>query len=341
MFQDTANHGSLSFSDVIADSSNVGTIKIGLQVGVRRMSEYVERYGFGRPVSPSDFRGESGGRVWKADQLNELALASMSIGYQVAVTPLQMLAAVSSIANGGSYVEPRLVRAMYRNNVRVAVQPKTVRQTVNPETAATLTSIMEGVVDHGTGKLTAQIAGYTVAGKTGTAAKVINGRYSNNYMASFVGFLPSRNPELAIIVVIDSPKAGGYYGGVVSGPVFRHIAEAALRHLGIAPTINPNPPVLIAQAGGNSRLPSATRDRVPAISLVADVPPGTVPDLRGLSAREANRQLVKLGLVPRIAGDGLVVSQTPAPGTFIEAGSICQLLLARSPGKTSTSAAQP
>jgi membrane peptidoglycan carboxypeptidase len=305
------------------------------------MSDYVERYGFGHPVAPSDFRGENSGIVFTRDRLNELALASMSIGYQVAVTPLQMLAAVSSIANGGTYIEPRVVRAMYRNNVRVPVVPNVVRRSVNPDTAATMTSIMEGVVDHGTGKGTAQIDGYTVAGKTGTAAKVINGRYSNLYMASFVGFLPSRHPELAIIVVIDSPRAGGYYGGVVSAPVFRRIAEAALPHLGIAPTINPNPPVLLAESRENPRLPAASGARVPAVSLVSDVPPGAMPDLRGLTLREATREVVKLGMTLRPAGDGLVVSQTPAPGTLVPAGSICQLVLARAPARLSASAAQP
>ena len=173
------------------------------------------------------------------DKLNESALASVSMGYQVGVTALQMVTAVSSVANGGEMIEPRVVRAVYHDNRRYAVQPKVVRRTVTPETVATLTEIMEGVVDRGTAR-TAQIPGYTVAGKTGTAAKLVNGHYSTtDYNCSFVGFIPSRNPELAIIVVTDSPHAGLNTGGPVSGPVFKRIAEAALQYLGIGPTINP------------------------------------------------------------------------------------------------------
>ena len=122
---------------------------------------------------------------------------------------------------------------------------KLLRRTVSEDTAATLTSIMEGVVEHGTAR-SAQIAGYTIAGKTGTAAKLIDGRYSKSeYNASFVGFLPSRKPAVALIVVLDSPHGKGYYGGVVAAPIFKRIAESTLRYLGVGPTIDPEPPVLV------------------------------------------------------------------------------------------------
>ena len=330
VYSDTSNHGVLSFADVIADSSNVGAIKVGMKVGVDRLSRYVERYQFGRPVS-RDFLGENPGRVWKADQWTELALASISIGYQVAVTPLQMLGAVSSIANRGEYVEPRVVRALYRDGRRYVVSRNVLSQTVNLETAATLTGIMEGVVEHGTGK-NAQIPGFTVAGKTGTSAKLVDGRYSKtDYNASFVGFVPSRAPEIAIIVVIDSPR-GQYYGGSVAAPVFQKIAESTLRYLGVAPTVNPGAPVLLAATGDGARIPAVATEPLPSISLVVDVPPGTIPDLRGMSARDANRTLVKLGLLADISGDGFVVSQTPPPGVPYEAGDRCKVILDRSPG---------
>ena len=139
------------------------------------------------------------------------------MGYQIGVTPLQMVAAVSAIANGGELVEPRVVGAVYRDSRRYPVTPKVVRRTISADTAATLTTIMEGVVERGTAKA-AQIPGYTVAGKTGTAHKLVDGRYSkSDYNASFVGFIPSRDPAVAIIVVIDSPHAGTYYGGSVVG----------------------------------------------------------------------------------------------------------------------------
>src|SRR5438067_8391590 len=320
---DTHDYRVLSFTDVIIKSSNVGAIKIGLRVGADRLSDYVRRYGFGRPVSP-DFPGEHPGIVWDKDKWTESALMSVSMGYQVGVTPLQMATAVSAVANGGLLIEPRVVRAIYRDNRRYVVQPKIVRRTTSANTAATLTGIMEGVVEKGTAKA-AQIPGYTIAGKTGTAAKLFNGRYSHSdYNASFVGFAPSRAPAVTIIVVIDSPHGGAYYGGSVSAPVFKRIAEATLRYLGVGPTINPAAPVLVARSGSAEGAPTSAADgSEPTVNLVSNGPPGALPDLTGLTAREAIRMLVKLGLVPRLAGDGFVVSQDPSPGTPFDAGAVC------------------
>src|SRR5205814_4163807 len=136
--------------------------------------------------------GGEPGIVWRPEKWTDTALASVSMGYQVAVTPLQMVSAVSSVANGGAYVEPRVVRALYRDGRRYQLSPKMLRRTVSADTAATLTDIMENVVAAGTAKR-AQIPGYTIAGKTGTAQKLIDGRYSHaDHYASFVGFLPSR-----------------------------------------------------------------------------------------------------------------------------------------------------
>lgn len=325
---DTTNHGVLSFSDVIADSSNVGAVKIGFQVGTERLSRFIQRYGFGHPVSP-DFPSESPGIVWRPEKWTASALAHVAIGYQIAVTPLQMVSAVGAIANGGEYVEPRVIRAMYRDNRRYVVKPKVLRRTVAADTAATLTMIMEGVVEHGTAK-SAQISGYTIAGKTGTAAKLVDGRYSKSeYNASFIAFLPSRNPVVAIIVVIDSPHGKGYYGGVVAAPIFKRIATSTLRYLGIGPTINPEPPVLVDRRDTAEVRTRPRNDSQPIVSLVADGPPGTVPNLHGMSARDAVRKLVKLGLTAHLSGDGFVMSQDPSAGALLEPGAACSLVLDR------------
>ncbi len=339
--RDMRNHGVLSFSDVIVESSNVGAIKIGFQIGTERLSRYVQRYGFGHPVSP-DFPGESPGIVWSPAKWTDSALASVSMGYQVGVTPLQMLTAVSSVANGGELVEPRAIRAVYHDNRRYRVQPRIVRRTIEADTAVVLTTIMEGVVERGTATA-AQIPGYTIAGKTGTARKLVEGRYSkSDYNASFVGFLPSRNPAVAIIVVIDSPHAGAYFGGSVSAPIFKRIAESTLRYLGIGPTLNPAPPVLVARHDETSGLQTASPAAAgPLVSFVADGPAGMVPDLRGMSAREAVRTLVKVGLTARMSGDGLVVSQDPPAGTPLEAGGVCRVTLDRSLWRQVSGTAQP
>ena len=352
------NYGVLSFKGVIVKSSNVGAIKIGLKLGPERMSEYVRRFGFGRPSSP-DFRGESPGIVWKAESLKDRGLASVSMGYQVGVTPLQMATAMSVVANGGELLQPRAVRAVVRDGVRQPVPRKVLGRALSPDVAAEVTDIMEGVVVDGTGKLS-QVAGYTIAGKTGTASKVVNGRYStSDYNVSFVGFVPSRAPKFTIVVVVDSPHKQPPYGGTVAAPIFQKIAAAALRQHGIAPTINAEPPILVArhemrpeqsasvtiaaptagQAGGSNKAVMT----VGGVTLgnAASGSAAVIPDLRGLSAREALRTLAQLGLSAHLRGAGVVAEQRPVPGTPIDRGTTSTLWLQRQASVRLASATQP
>ena len=327
---DMHTYGVLSFEDVIVKSSNVGTIKVGLRLGPERLSRYVRRFGFGEALS-RDLPGESSGIVHNPSDLNDRGVASVAMGYQVSVTPLQMAAAVSAVANGGELVEPRVVRAIVRNGVRVQRERRVIRRAISEETAAELTSIMEAVVERGTARA-AQIQGYSVAGKTGTSEKVINGRYSKvAHNASFVGFVPSREPALTILVLIDTPKEL-YTGGRVAAPVFQRIAEAALRHLAVAPTIHPDPPFLVTV-----KVPQS----IESISKQFHLPPmlgpvddefserGVMPDLRGLSARQALEALSAFGLGARARGDGFVVSHEPGPGVLVDRGSTAILYLKR------------
>jgi cell division protein FtsI (penicillin-binding protein 3) len=341
VIDDTHDYGALSFTDVMVKSSNVGAIKVGLTLGPERLGLYARRFGFGRALSP-DFPGESPGIVWDPRKLDSSALASMSMGYQVGVTPLQMVAAVSSVANGGDLIQPRVVRALVRDGKRVEVKPAILGRTISKDTAVTLTGIMEQIVERGTATQ-AQVAGYTIAGKTGTAAKLVNGRYSKtDYYASFVAFLPSRNPVATIIVLIDSPRAHGYFGGPIAGPVFQRIAEATLRHLGVPPTLNAQPPVLVARRTEWTDIQPARTRSAPSIVRVggsSDV--HDLPDFRGLSAREALRVLTKIGLTARLTGDGMVTAQAPAPGTPIEPGMACELRLERTPAAVASMAVEP
>ena len=329
------NYGVLPLTDVIVRSSNIGAIKIGFRVGTERLSRYVERYGFGRPASP-DFPGESPGIVWSQAKWTDMALAHVAMGYQIGVTPLQMVSAVSAVANGGVLMEPRVLRALYRQNRRHVVKPKALHRTIDGDTAAALTTIMEGVVERGTARR-AQISGYTIAGKTGTAAKVIGGHYSKSeYNASFVGFIPSKNPVLAIIVVVDSPHGpNGYHGGAVSAPIFKRIAEAALNYLGVPPSIDPAPPVIVARHDGRRTAPPSAATG-PFASSPVQLEAGAVPDVRGMSAREAVRTLVSVGLSAHVSGSGLVVSQDPPPGAALSPGAVCRLLLDRGPAALSS-----
>lgn len=339
VIRDVHTYGTLSFTDVIVKSSNVGAIKVGLRVGPERLTRYVSRFGFGRPIGP-DFRGENPGSVWNPAHLDASALASVSMGYQVAVTPLQMAAAVSSVANGGTLIEPRVVRAIIQDGRRQLVERRVLRRTVSSQTAAELTLMMEAVVERGTAR-TAQIPGYTVAGKTGTAAKVVNRNYSKSeYNASFVGFVPSRQPALAIIVVIDTPRARGYYGGTVAGPIFRRIAEASLRHLGIGPTVGGPAPVLTVRYGGDVA-PRPAADGLLAEAALVSLQAGVMPDLRGYSARDALRALTRAGASAELIGHGFVVDQSPAPGEALGQRTSVLTLERRIPAPDPGRGAQP
>jgi hypothetical protein len=181
-----------------------------------------------------------------------------------------------------------------------------------------------------------------VAGKTGTASKLINGRYSaseNN--VSFVGFVPSRKPALAIIVMIDAPHAGTNSGGGVAAPIFSRIAAPAMRYLGVAPTINPAPPVLVERSTPPTRVVRPVADHAPVVAFVSDTGSRTMPDLRGLSAREAIRTLTNLGVSALISGQGIVLAQDPEPGTSFESGDTSKLQLGRRPAPPRASDTQP
>ncbi len=325
--RDTHRIGVATFEDVIVNSSNVGAIKTGLRVGADRLSRYIRRFGFGEAIGDG-FPGESRGIVYSVDHMDENALGSMSMGYQIGVTPLQMATAASAVANGGELYEPHVVRAYIRDGMREPVTPKPLRQAITAETAATLTTIMEGVVERGTAKA-AKLDRYQAAGKTGTAKKVVGDHYSaHDYNSSFVGFAPSRRPALTVLVVIDTPNAGQIYGGAVAAPVFKRIMTAALQYLGIPPTLNPVPPVMITTSA-TSTPPAARTTLIPAVAEIGGR--SLMPDVRGMAMRDALRVLGRVGLSVRAAGDGVVMAQTPEPGEAIEPGGWSALQLRRTP----------
>jgi cell division protein FtsI (penicillin-binding protein 3) len=324
------NYGVLTFTDSLVKSSNVAAIKVGLRMGVPILSRYVHRFGFGERIAP-DFPGQSRG-LWAPNRLDNSGLASVSMGYQVAVTPIQMAAAASVVANGGLLMEPRVVRAVERDGVREVVQPRVIRRVVEAETAQLVADMMEQVVSRGTAR-SARIEGYPAAGKTGTAHKVAeNGRgYSrSDYNASFVGFVPANDPQITILVVIDTPRTS-IYGGTVAAPVFRAIAEGALQYLGTAPDASQSPTVTVrAGAGDLSPLRRVSTSAVEPV-LIRTGGAAVMPDLRGLSAREALRIVAAAGMSAQISGTGFVARQHPEAGEPIEPGGTSLLVLARDP----------
>jgi len=344
LIHDHKPFGTLTISDALALSSNVGAIKLGLLVGNESMYEYMKRLGFGSRTG-IDLNGESPGILKNVTRWQPSSIGSLAIGQEVGVTPVQMAVAYSAIANNGNWVKPHLVRELRSPDGAVTYQAKIeTRPALKPETTAALRTMMEGVTLHGTAKK-AQLEGYTAAGKTGTAQKidpVTHGYSATKFIGSFVGFAPVNNPAIVIIVVIDEPM-GAYHGGDVAAPVFREIAEQVLPELNVTPDVElKGSTPLVAQ---NSK-PSAEQAReaqeqaeqreaslpkvVAARSLsgrtrevvftVATQRGAVMPDLRGQSVRDVARMCAQLGLRLEARGEGLATMQVPAAGTEIESG---------------------
>ena len=229
--------GWVSFAQVIQKSSNIGAAKAGMALGEQRLYRYLKAFGFGQRTD-IDLPGEGFGLVKSPKEWGRRSIASISIGQEIGVTPIQMVSAIGAIANGGQLMKPYLVSEVRDSDGRLLsqVQPQVRRRIVSPETARSVTRILEGVVTDGTGSKAA-IPGFRVAGKTGTAQKVDprTKTYSDSKLvSSFVGYVPAEHPKLAMLVVIDEPQ-GDHTGGVVAAPVFSHAGEQILSYLGISP----------------------------------------------------------------------------------------------------------
>jgi len=332
---DWKKYGWLTFTEVLQNSSNVGSIKVGLQLGKERYYRYMTAFGFGSSTSLG-LPGESRGQLRPPAQWSGLSLATMSIGQEVSVTAVQMVTAFSAVANGGRLMQPQIVRAVLDAQGRElrSFEPKTVRQVISPETARTLTEMMVNVVANGTGRHAA-IAGYDVAGKTGTAQKMdpATRRYSRAPgVLSFVGFAPADDPRLAMIVLLDEPKTEKW-GSEAAAPMFAAIGREALRYLNVSP--RDSSPVPIVRGEVVAGAPAEPRLVTPVLAAgLAPVPPAAagesaavMPRLAGLSLRQAMEALAPFGVRLEISGRGVVDSQSPPSGAPLAAGAMCRLHL--------------
>lgn len=225
-------YGTIDVGEILAYSSNVGAVSVGLELGEERFDEWVHRFGFGAPTG-IDYPGEEMGIVPTADEYSGSSIGNLPIGQGLSVTPLQMMAAYAAIANGGTLRSPSLIEAIDG----VPVDDPAGRQVISEETSAQVRKMLEGVLGPFGTAPEVSVPGYVLAGKTGTAQKVVDGTYSETqFIPSFVGFAPADDPKLLVSVVVDEPKGGDYYGGTVAAPVFGQIASFALPYLGIPPT---------------------------------------------------------------------------------------------------------
>jgi cell division protein FtsI (penicillin-binding protein 3) len=352
--------GVLSAAEVFKFSSNIGTVKIARRIGREALWNALDRFGFGRPTYLG-LPGERRGILRPISRWGEIEFATHAFGQGLTVTPVQLAAGFAAIADLGMYHPPRI--ALHFRNADGTTEPverpaeaRGDTRVMSAAAAKTLLTIMQGVTEDGTAKQAA-IPGYPVAGKTGTAQKVTNGRYDpSKYLASFVGIVPADAPRLVIAVMIDEPQ-GIHYGGIVAAPAFKAIAETALRYLGVAPTTpvvaakgkTPSKPepkvaepaeadspgvdepaaVLAHEESGDDGALAETDDGDSAVSAPSGLV--VVPDFTGMAMGEAIRAARKAGvdLIPE--GTGLATTQTPRPGP-VPAGSVCRVSFQRGGG---------
>ena len=239
---EAANHqyGWLTLRNIIAKSSNIGAIKIAQELGKHRFFDYMQKFGFGGKLG-IDLPGEASGSLRKLPQWSGLSLASMSFGHEISVTPIQMVSAVSAIANGGVLIRPRMTQAILKNGtVEKTFEPEVIQTVLSEETSRQMINILKSVVKTGGTGAKAAVPGFEVAGKTGTAQKIDPATQSyskTKYLASFIGFVPADAPRLVILVMIDEPQKS-YWGGEVAAPVFQKIARKTLRYLHIPSSLD-------------------------------------------------------------------------------------------------------
>lgn len=248
ILHDHRPHGWLTFKEVIEQSSNIGTTKVAQILGADKLYRYIKLFGFGEN-SGIDLPGEASGMIKEPRGWSKTSIGAVPIGHEVGVTALQLVNAISVIANGGLLMQPYIlkeVRDKYDQEINV-FYPKLIRKVISSDTANRVKEILVGAVESGTGRLAA-IPGFRVAGKTGTAQKLgPDGRYVHNrFVASFVGFAPADDPAIAICVIVDEPRPY-YFGGVVCAPVFKRVASDVLRYLEISPQPNTQSPELLVK----------------------------------------------------------------------------------------------
>lgn len=354
---DTHPEAMLMPAQVIAKSSNICAAKIGLALGEAGLYSAYKRFGFGEPTGlglPGETSGvlRAKGRPWY-----DVETASASFGQGISVTTMQLAMAMSAIANGGRLLEPLLVRKVTAGNGSVVREelPTVKREVVPPAAARMITEMMSGVVEEGGTGREAYIPGYRVAGKTATAQKAdaATGKYDpDKFVGSFVGFVPAQKPRFVIAVVIDEPWVA-HLGGQVAAPVFRRIAMRALSRYGVAPSgdvakqpitfplEDPTPRVYADMAKttapeltGPSGAVASPTGKPPVAPIAsasvappADAPRVAVPEVSGLTARDAIKSLASLGLMPVLEGTGTVMKQDPPAGAPVVKGTTVKLKL--------------
>lgn len=307
----------LSVSDIIKYSSNIGSAKIGFKMGEEKLSSYLRNFGFGSRTG-IDLPGESPGNLKR--NWYKIDMATITFGQGVSLSTVQLVSAISAIANGGNLMKPYLVEKIIddRGTVVQKFEPQIVRRVISPEAAAKVTKMMEAVTSDGGTGTKAALDGYRVAGKTGTAQKVdpVTRTYSpSKRIGSFVGFVPADRPKLTIAVIIDEPQ-GVKFGGVIAAPAFREIAQSSLAYL----KIQPNLPFIAMTRADDTK--TSTALAAESLSYTdarnEDIEGEVMPNFKGMSMRQVLQVMEKRSINIKLLGSGRAAEQSPPPGQKIQ-----------------------
>ncbi|WP_379131532.1 stage V sporulation protein D [Paenibacillus sp. sgz500958] len=302
-------HGSETFMQVVENSCNPGFVVLGQRLGKDSLFKYIRDFGFGTKTG-IDLNGEANGILFKPSQVGPVELATTAFGQGVSVTPIQQIAAVSAAINGGKLYTPHVTKAWINpvtGETVSQINPELVRQVISEETSKKVREALESVVAKGTGR-PAFIDGYRVGGKTGTAQKVINGRYSpTEHIVSFIGFAPADDPQIVVYTAVDNPK-GIQFGGVVAAPIVQNILEDSLHYL---------------------KVPER-KDQLPKTYKLGELPIVTVPDLTGATVQDIYEDMNMNFNLARSGSGDTVINQAPKPGARVEQGSTIRIYMGSS-----------
>ena len=309
--------GTVTFTDVVKQSLNTGFAQVGLRLGADRLMSYAKNFGFGEPTG-IDLPGEESGILFNPEDMRESDMATTAIGQSIAVTPLQLVTAMSAIANDGVLLKPHIVKSIRNADGSMYEErgKKEVRRVIDSATDKTLMGLLEQVVASGGGSKAA-VRGYRIAGKTGTAQKIRedgSGYMDGRYIASFCGFAPVEDPKLTVLVMIDDPGAGNFYGGQIAAPVAGRIFAQLMRYMHIEPSSDP-----FAGMETEEKKPQ----HKPARLYTGEIPDGKilVPDFSGKSLREAAGLAADRGLSFQSEGSGYAVGQSIEMNTLVDKGT--------------------
>ena len=313
------SYGAVTFTDIVKKSLNTGFAQVGLSLGAEKMMHYTRVFGFGERTG-IDLPGEEEGILFNADDMRDSDIATTAIGQSIAVTPLQLVTAMAAIANGGTLMHPYIVREIRNPDGSIYEEraPREIRRVLEPTVDRTLIGLLEQVVASGGGKK-AGVKGYRIAGKTGTAQKIRRetaGYLEGRYIASFCGFAPVEDPIFTVLVMIDDPRGGDFYGGQIAAPVASRIFTQLLRYAHVEPSSN-----TFAETTSETEK-GRTDDEEKRMEAAATPPEGkaVVPDFTGLSLREAARLAELRGLTFESEGTGAAVSQSLSVNDIVDQG---------------------